>query len=216
MKKVFTEEDIIRLYREGSNVVIAGKADIFTPSALDKIKEFNLTVKLLEKGKPEIASVGPGISKVVAIGGDHTGFKIKSIISKYLTNKSYNIKDVGTFSEQSCDYPDFAYEVAQKVVKKEVEFGIIIDATGIPSAITANKVPGIRAATCYNEFSAKSAREHNDANILVLGAKTLGEETIKSIIDKWIVTDFAGERHQRRLDKITAIERRMILNKSNG
>jgi len=216
MKKVFTEEDIIRLHREGSNVVIAGKVDIFTPSALDKVKEFNLTVKLLENGKSEIASVGPGISKIVAIGGDHTGFKIKSMISKYLTDKAYNVKDVGTFSEQSCDYPDFAYEVAQKVVKKEVEFGIIIDATGIPSAITANKVPGIRAATCYNEFSAKSAREHNDANILVLGAKTLGEETIKSIIDKWIVTDFAGERHQKRLDKITAIERRMILNKSNG
>jgi len=216
MKKVFTEEDIIRLHREGSNVVFAGKVDIFTPSALDKVKEFNLTVKLLENGKSEIASVGPGISKIVAIGGDHTGFKIKSMISKYLTDKAYNVKDVGTFSEQSCDYPDFAYEVAQKVVKKEVEFGIIIDATGIPSAITANKVPGIRAATCYNEFSAKSAREHNDANILVLGAKTLGEETIKSIIDKWIVTDFAGERHQKRLDKITAIERRMILNKSNG
>lgn len=215
MKKVFTEEDIIRLHREGSKVVIAGKSDIFTPSALDKVKEFNLSVNYLEKGKSEIAVVGSGNSKVVAIGGDHTGFKIKSLISKYLTDKAYQVKDVGTFSEQSCDYPDFAYEVAQKVVKKEVEFGIIIDATGIPSAITANKVPGIRAATCYNEFSAKSAREHNDGNILVLGAKTLGEETIKSIIDKWIATDFGGGRHQRRLDKITAIERRIILNKIN-
>ncbi len=215
MKKVFTEEDILRLRREGSAVVVAGFSDIFTPSALDKIKEFNFSIKRINSGISENIKTGTSISKKVAIGGDHTGFKIKAVVAKFLSAKGFTVKDVGTFSEQSCDYPDFAYEVAQKVVKKEVEFGIIIDATGIPSAITANKIPGIRAATCYNEFSAKSAREHNNGNILVLGAKTLGEETIKSIIEKWISTDFAGERHQRRLDKITSIERRVILNKIN-
>ncbi len=213
MKKVFTEEDIIRLHNEGSNIVVAGNSDIFTPSAMDKINDFHLTIKRIGEGKSDKQVKGVSSQKVIALGGDHTGFKIKALIAKFLTKKGFAVKDVGTFSEQSCDYPDFAYEVAQKVVNKEVEFGILIDATGIPSAITANKVPGIRAATCYNEFSAKSAREHNNANILVVGAKTLGEETIKSIIDKWIATDFAGERHQRRLDKITAIERKMILNK---
>ena len=213
MKKVFTEEDIIRLQKEGSRIVAAGNADIFTPSALDKIRDFHFTIKIIDKGKPEFAGREISSQKIIAIGGDHTGFKVKAMVAKFMNGKGFQIKDVGTFSEQSCDYPDFAYAVAQKVVNKEAEFGIIIDATGIPSAITANKVPGIRAATCYNEFSAKSAREHNNGNILVLGAKTLGEETIKSIIEKWISTDFAGERHQRRLDKITAIERRMILNK---
>ncbi|OGU34393.1 MAG: ribose 5-phosphate isomerase B, partial [Ignavibacteria bacterium GWB2_35_6b] len=125
----------------------------------------------------------------------------------YLKDKNFDIIDVGTNSKESCDYPDFAIAVAKKVGMKEVRFGILIDATGIPSAITANKFPGIRAATCYNEFSAKSAREHNNANIIVLGAKTLGEETIKSILDTWFKTNFAGERHQKRLNKITEVEK---------
>ena len=95
---------------------------------------------------------------------------------------------------------------AKKVKERSVDWGIIIDATGIPSAITANKLKGIRAATCYNEFSARSAREHNNANILVIGAKAIGEETAKSILDAWLTTNFGGGRHQRRLDKITQIE----------
>lgn len=94
-----------------------------------------------------------------------------------------------------------------KVKNGEVDFAVLVDATGIPSAITANKIPGIRACTCYNEFSARSGREHNNGNVLVMGARTLGEETIKSILEVWLNTPFGGERHQRRLDKITAIEK---------
>jgi ribose 5-phosphate isomerase B len=94
-----------------------------------------------------------------------------------------------------------------KVKNGETDFAVLIDATGIPSSITANKIPGIRACTCYNEFSARSAREHNNGNVLVMGAKTLGEETIKSILEVWLDTPFGGGRHQRRLDKITAIEK---------
>jgi len=142
----------------------------------------------------------------IAIGSDHTGFRIKNVISKILSEKGYEIIDVGTYDEKSCDYPDFAFAVARKVRENEVKFGIIIDATGIPSSITANKLKGIRAATCYNEFSTSSAREHNNANILVLGAKSLGEETIKSILETWLNTKFGGGRHQRRLNKITEIE----------
>ncbi|MCW8850073.1 MAG: RpiB/LacA/LacB family sugar-phosphate isomerase, partial [Melioribacteraceae bacterium] len=127
-------------------------------------------------------------------------------ISKILKDQGYEIIDVGTFDEASCDYPDFAIKVSQLVTSGEVYFGIILDATGIPSSITANKVSKIRAATCYNEFSARSAREHNNANVLVMGAKTLGEETIKSILYVWLNSEFLGDRHQRRLDKITELE----------
>ncbi|NOX17320.1 MAG: ribose 5-phosphate isomerase B [Chlorobi bacterium] len=184
---------------------------------MDIVREHKLTIKRVDEGKlsqeEAFEKFTPNDKTIIAIGSDHTGYQLKGVIAKYLSDKGFGVLDCGTFSEESCDYPDFANEVAQKVVQKQVRFGVMIDATGIPSAITANKIAGIRAATCYNEFSAKSAREHNNANMLVLGAKTLGEETIKSIVDKWIATDFAGGRHQRRLDKITAIEKRIMLNK---
>ncbi|MGD8780991.1 MAG: ribose 5-phosphate isomerase B [Ignavibacteria bacterium] len=148
--------------------------------------------------------------KKIAVGSDHTGFDIKEILKKFLTDRKYEVIDCGTFDRNSCDYPDFAMEVSKKVVLREVCVGILIDATGIPSAITANKFPGIRASTCYNEFSAFSSRSHNDANVLVLGAKTLGEETIKSIVNVWLKTEFEGGRHQKRLNKITALEKAFI------
>ena len=217
MKKLFTEKNILDIVRHGQKTVIASKNDIFTPSAMDVVREYKLTIKQVDDEKLKRGEVSekftPNQKTVVAIGSDHTGYQLKGVVAKYLSDKGFGVLDCGTFSEESCDYPDFANEVAQKVVQKQVQFGIMIDATGIPSAITANKISGIRAATCYNEFSAKSAREHNNANLLVMGAKTLGEETVKSIIDKWIQTDFAGGRHQRRLDKITAIEKRIMLNK---
>ncbi|PKL82417.1 MAG: ribose 5-phosphate isomerase B [Ignavibacteriae bacterium HGW-Ignavibacteriae-3] len=142
----------------------------------------------------------------IVIGSDHTGVKMKKILYDYLAEKGLELSDVGTFTEDAVDYPDIAYNVANRVSVGEATYGIIIDATGIPSAITANKIPGIRAATCYNEFSAKSSREHNNANVLVLGARALGEETIKSIADVWLSSGFLGDRHQKRLDKIAAIE----------
>ncbi|KUO62507.1 hypothetical protein APF79_08165 [bacterium BRH_c32] len=146
----------------------------------------------------------------MAIGSDHTGYKVKEILKEFLKAKEYQILDVGAFSEKAVDYPDSAIAVVQKVLSLEADFGILLDATGIPSAITANKFAGIRAATCYNEFSARSGREHNNANIIVMGAKTLGEETIKGILNTWLVSEFLGERHQKRLDKITAIEEKLI------
>lgn len=210
MKKLYTELDIIKFAKEGGDVLAIGPDDLLTPGAKDRVKQLGL--KIISKDEAEkIAANDPGIiktvvSKSVAIGGDHTGFKLKSIISKILTEKGVKVTDVGTFDENSCDYPDFAYAVAKKVRERSVDWGIIIDATGNPSAITANKLKGIRAANCFNEFTAKSAREHNNANILVIGAKAIGEETAKSVLDAWIETDFGGGRHQRRLNKISAIE----------
>jgi len=211
MKNLLTESDIVKLHKSGATIIPVGNDEVLTPSAKDKIKELGLTV-VKKDAAPKIIGESGEIAKTVrlnkvVIGSDHTGFKIKNILSKVLADKGYQVIDVGTFNETSCDYPDFAFAVASKVKEGSVDFGILIDATGIPSAITANKLRGIRAATCYNEFSAKSAREHNNANVLVLGAKTLGEETIKSILEVWLNTNFGGGRHQKRLDKISEIEK---------
>jgi ribose 5-phosphate isomerase B len=167
-------------------------------------------VKKVVSDKIEITSSSnvsqKSLKNIVVLGCDHTGYTVKNLLAKILVEKGFSIQDVGTFDETSCDYPDFAFAAAKKVKSGEADFGILVDATGIPSAITANKIKGIRAATCYNEFTAKSAREHNNANVLVIGAKALGEETIKGILETWLTTNFGGGRHQRRLDKITEIE----------
>ena len=207
-KRLITELDIRKIERAGSTVVVFDDNCIFTPLALDRIKENKLTLvkkKLDSIANPE-ASVSFNPKNKIAIGSDHTGFRLKNILLKYLNEKGIETIDSGTYDENSCDYPDFAEKVSQFILSGQAERGILIDATGIPSAITANKFKGIRAATCYNEFSAKSSREHNNSNIIVLGARSLGEETIKSILNVWLVTPFLGGRHQKRLDKITAIE----------
>lgn len=203
MKKLITELDIINLIKTGNKVLIVEDNTVFTPLALDKIKEKKVTI--INKSK----SNNSGRKKII-IGSDHTGYKTKLLLIQYLQTKNYCIEDVGTFNEDSCDYPDFAIAVAKKILLEGADYGILLDATGIPSAITANKFPGIRASTCYCEFSAKSAREHNNANILVLGAKTLSEEKIKSIVDVWLSSEFLGERHQKRLDKITELEKKLL------
>jgi ribose 5-phosphate isomerase B len=210
MKKLFTEADILKLHQKGTSILPLGENDILTPSAKDRVKALGIKIITKEEADKIRAEESKVISSAVwkraAVGGDHTGFKVKNMIIKILTGKGFEVIDVGTFDENACDYPDFAFASSMKVKEGYADFAVLIDATGIPSAITANKVPGIRAATCYNEFSARSSREHNNSNVLVIGAKALGEETIKSILEVWLTTKFGGERHQRRLDKITAIE----------
>lgn len=210
MKKLLTEKDIYNAARE-SKIILISRDDILTPSARDKIKELGLTIVDKEEaerlGDQTLINTKTGRLNKIVLGSDHTGFRTKNMLTKLLTEKGFHIIDVGTYDEKSCDYPDFAFAAARKVQAGEADFGIVIDATGIPSAITANKLTGIRAATCYNEFSARSAREHNDANVLVLGARALGEETIKSILEVWLTTKFAAGRHQKRLDKISGIEK---------
>lgn len=210
MKILITERDIIELHKKGIQVVRVTKDTIITPLAADRIRTYKFTI--LEKKfpkpihSPDIDVINSFAGNKVVIGSDHTGFKTKNFLIKYLSEKGYCVTDIGTLSEQSCDYPDFAEIVAKSVSKGENDFGILIDATGIPSAITANKFKGIRAATCYNTFSARSARAHNNANILVLGARTIGEDSIKLILDEWLITKFEGGRHQNRLNKISDIE----------
>jgi ribose 5-phosphate isomerase B len=210
MKKVITERDILQLEKTGTKVLIKTKETIITPLAFDRIHFSKMTI--LEKEEIDSEQIVQPISnnkksgKRLIFGSDHTGFRLKNILIKYLAERGLSITDVGTFSEESCDYPDFAKIVAKSISKGEKDFGILIDATGIPSSIVANKIKGIRAATCYDTFTARSSRAHNNANVLVVGAKALGEETIKLIVDEWLSSKFEGGRHQKRLDKITDIE----------
>ncbi|HPI37406.1 MAG TPA: ribose 5-phosphate isomerase B [Ignavibacteriaceae bacterium] len=210
MKTLVTEQEILKRIKDGEKKISLPAGAILTPLALDRIKTAGLMISNeTTDSKSAVVKdsfINDSKQKSVAIGSDHTGFKTKELLIKYLKEKGFTIIDVGTYNENSCDYPDFASSVAQKIIKNDAHFGILLDATGIPSAITANKYKNIRAATCYNEFSAKSAREHNNSNVLVMGAKTLGEETIKSILDTFLQSGFLGERHQKRLSKIEQIE----------
>ena len=138
----------------------------------------------------------------VAIGSDHGGFEYKNAIIDYLKEKNIDYVDVGTYSKESCDYPPIAKEVAQKVVSNEADRGILICGTGIGMSIAANKVHGIRAALCGDTFSARACREHNNANILCLGERVIGEQLALDIVDIWLKTDFAGGRHERRVSMI--------------
>lgn len=201
-KRLITEDFVLKKIKNGEKEILISKDEIITPLALDRIKSAGLKIS---NEKVSFHST-ENVFKKIIIGSDHTGVKAKKVLVDFLKQKNYDVLDIGTFTEESVDYPDVAFNVANRVKLGEFDCGIILDATGIPSSITANKIPGIRAATCYNEFSAKSSREHNDANILVMGAKALGDETIKSITNVWLSSKFLGDRHQRRLDKIKAIE----------
>ncbi len=209
MKRLLTELDILKFAKTGKKVLFVEKNTLITPMAIDKAKILGIVV---EYGTPPANTVDQGARPPLqflklAIGSDHTGYKTKLEILPFLAEAGVICVDVGCNSEASCNYPDFAIAVAQKVIKRDVDAGIVFDATGIPSCITANKIKGIRATTCYNEFSALSARSHNNSNIITLGAKALGIETIKSILKVWLRTPFEGGRHQTRLDKISALER---------
>jgi ribose 5-phosphate isomerase B len=201
MRKVISNNYVDDVYRSGKLFIEVGPDDLITPLAQDRIRELGMVIKSADNSGDEADKMN-----IVALGCDHTGYKLKILLKEELSKKGFEIIDVGTNTESSCDYPDYALAVAQKVIEHKVDFGIMVDATGVPSAITANKVPGIRAATCYNEFTAWSARNHNNANIMVVGAKAIGDETAKSILNKWLETNFEGGRHQNRLDKITKIE----------
>lgn len=145
----------------------------------------------------------------VAIGCDHAGVGLKNEILPVLKELAVEWKDFGTTTEESVDYPDFGERVSEEVSKDNVERGILICGTGIGMSIVANKFPGIRAALCYDSYSAEMSRLHNDANLLVLPGRIIDKETAKEIVRIWFATPFEGGRHQKRLDKIKAIETRL-------
>ena len=143
----------------------------------------------------------------IALGADHAGFELKEQIKQRLASSGLAVEDEGTRSTDSVDYPDYARKVAEAVAARRADLGILVCGTGIGMAITANKVPGIRAANCDSEFEAQMSREHNDANVLTLGARILDAEQAFKVVDKWLHTQFAGGRHQMRVDKIMQVER---------
>ncbi|SNR83567.1 ribose 5-phosphate isomerase B [Desulfurobacterium atlanticum] len=144
----------------------------------------------------------------IALASDHGGYRLKETIKKFLEEENIEYIDFGTNSEESVDYPDFALKAAESIVKEETDRGIFICGTGIGISIAANKVPGIRAALCYNIFAAEMSRRHNNANVLALGGRVIGDELAKAIVKKWLETPFDGGRHERRINKISEIERK--------
>jgi ribose 5-phosphate isomerase B len=147
---------------------------------------------------------------LVALGADHGGYALKETLKIFLSGLGYSIVDCGTHSTEAVDYPDLAYAVARLVSSGEAWRGIVVDGAGIGSAMAANKVPGVRAALCYDHATAVNSREHNDANVLTLGAGLIGPNLAQQIAQTWLATTFGGGRHQRRVDKIVDIERRFL------
>ena len=142
----------------------------------------------------------------IALGADHAGYGLKEALKGWLINHGYQVLDLGTHSTESVDYPDYAALVAEAVADRKVERGLLICGTGIGMSMAANKVPGVRAALCADLYTARMSREHNDANVLVLGGRLMGADMGADILHAWLERDFAAGRHARRLDKIADIE----------
>jgi ribose 5-phosphate isomerase B len=151
----------------------------------------------------------------VVVGADHAGYRLKEKIKRLLALTGYATEDVGTDSEQPVDYPDFARRAAEKVAAGEAQFAILTCGTGIGMAIAANKVPGVRAATVRDCSTARLAREHNDANVLTLGARLLTEDHAVEIVCVFLESEFAGGRHERRVEKLNALDRERAAGASN-
>lgn len=142
----------------------------------------------------------------IGIGSDHGGYDLKKYILSHLSENRIEFVDYGTYSKDSVDYPDFAKKVAEAVIKKEVDYGIVICGTGIGISIAANKIKGIRCALCGDVYSARMSKEHNNANILALGGRVIGPDLALEIVDAWIKAEFQGGRHEKRINKISEIE----------
>jgi ribose 5-phosphate isomerase B len=159
---------------------------------------------------PAASTAASGSRASVALGADHGGFALKETLKEFVAGLGYRVLDCGTQSTDAVDYPDFAYAVARLVSEGRAARGIVVDGAGLGSAMAANKVPGVRAALCYDHATALNSREHNDANVLTLGAGLIGVNLAKQIVQTWLGTEFGGGRHQRRVDKITEIEKRFL------
>ena len=201
MKKVVVALDVPAT---GELRVEAGT--IVTPAARDVAHSRG--VRIVEVPDDQLPASAAG--NTVAIGADHTGFRLKETLKPVLQALDLEIRDVGVHADVAADYPDLAHQVAELVASGVVGRGVMIDGAGIGSSIAANKVPGIRAALCYDKASARNSREHNDSNVLTLGARFLTPTQAEDLLRTWIGTPFAGGRHQARVQKIMEIERRYL------
>ncbi|HEY9250721.1 MAG TPA: ribose 5-phosphate isomerase B [Rariglobus sp.] len=163
-------------------------------------------VRIVEVQESELSQLAPP-AKTIAIGADHGGFRMKEALRPVIESLGLAVRDVGVHDSQTADYPDIALKVAVLVSEGAASSGVIVDGAGIGSCMAANKVPGIRAALCYDRASAKNSREHNDSNVLTLGGRLLTEGQAEDVLRTWLGTPFGGGRHQARVQKITEIER---------
>lgn len=202
VKTVITESDVIGL-STASTLLVRADA-VITPAAQDVLRERGITLQHKASGK-----VSGGV-KTIGLGADHGGFATKEMLKTLLAAQGYQVRDFGTHSEDAVDYPDFAHAVAVAVANRTCDLGILIDGAGIGSCMAANKVPGVRAAMCYDEATARNSREHNYANVLTLGGKMLQREQIEKIVTAWLATPEGEARHGKRVAKIMAIEKQYL------
>jgi ribose 5-phosphate isomerase B len=206
-RAIVTAEEMSRA-EPGTQIEVPPEA-LVTPLAHQVAMERGITLAPASAA-PSVTRPASAQGYVVAIGCDHGGFEMKEDLKAYLEELGYRSLDCGTHSTESVDYPDFAFAVARQVADRAASRGIIIDGAGIGSCITANKVPGVRAAMCYDQATAVNSREHNDSNVLTLGAGLIGPSLARQIVKTWLKTDFGGGRHARRVDKIINIEQRYL------
>lgn len=211
-RRAITEADV---YAAGAGgTVPLPRGAVVTPAARDLARKLGVVLAQIAATAPGPApdaaasrlaprSSGPR----VALGADHGGFPLKEELKTLLGQLGYTVDDVGTHSKDAVDYPDFAVKVARAVAEGRAWRGIMVDGAGIGSAMAANKVPGIRAALCYDLTTALNAREHNDANVLTLGGTLIGARLAGDIVKAFLTTDFGGGRHAGRVGKINALDR---------
>jgi ribose 5-phosphate isomerase B len=212
------DESAVRDLARGSRLV-APRGALLTPLAREIAEERGIIIE--EAAAPPAGTQSSPVpapqsnargtadsQQRVAVGADHGGYPLKETLKAHLQSLGYEVVDCGTSSTDVVDYPDFAYAVAQLVASGQCANGIVVDGAGIGSCMTANKVPGVRAAMCYDHATAVNSREHNHANVLTLGAGLIGANLARQIVQTWLATPYGSGRHAARVQKITAIERR--------
>ncbi|MFQ5943524.1 MAG: ribose 5-phosphate isomerase B [Anaerolineales bacterium] len=215
-RRLVAEADVAGVERDGILDIPSGA--LVTPLARQIAMERNVELRKHQSNAPEnfgeasrvLKSSSSVVRKTIAVGADHGGYELKETLKRSLAEWGYEIADCGADSTESVDYPDYAFVVAQMVANGTAWRGVMIDGAGIGSCMAANKVPGVRASMCYDQATAVNSREHNNANLLTLGAGLIGTGLAKSILKAWLHTPFGGGRHAKRVDKISDIERRYL------
>ncbi|HIE04215.1 MAG TPA: ribose 5-phosphate isomerase B [Candidatus Latescibacteria bacterium] len=207
--KLLTEGEVRSAAERGVREIALLPGTLVTPLAKDAIKELGISV-VPYTSEPERSSRPSSNPGPIAIGADHAGFALKETIREALVKEGHTIRDFGTSSPEPVDYPDFALRVAQAVSSGACTMGIVVDGTGFASAVVANKLPGIRAAVCWDLLTVRLAREHMDANVLAIGGKLIGPTLALEMVKLWLETPFAGGRHARRVSKISDVEGRYL------
>jgi ribose 5-phosphate isomerase B len=210
-RQLITEQDVLAAAAQGRTQIAIPLNALVTPLAADTAAEKKVSLVRTDAVLPvpgTPASATQSNLPSVVIGSDHGGFALKVELIELMRGLGVRVEDAGTGSTEPCDYPDYAHAVAVRVAGGGAGLGIMIDGAGVGSCMVVNKVPGVRGACCTNEFMARNAREHNNANVLTLGSRVIGSEVAKAIVMVFLRTAFAGGRHEVRVKKIMDVERR--------